>query len=89
MSDILSSHYDIPLIYSIFHLLLGYSSFYYINVAVLFFIYQLYQYCLGFRFFILSNVKWVDGNTFVHTLRKCLEFGFGGSIASITYYMFV
>lgn len=80
-------YHHIPFIYSISHILLGYISFYYYKIAIIFIIYQLYQYYANIRFFFLNDTKILQGNSKSHTLRKLLEFIFGTAVATITYYM--
>jgi|10_taG_2_1085330.scaffolds.fasta_scaffold22267_1 hypothetical protein len=80
-------YHHIPFIYSINHILLGYISFYYYKIAIIFIIYQLYQYYANIRFFFLNDKKILQGNSKSHTLRILLEFIFGTAVATITYYM--
>ena len=80
--------FKLPIIYSFFHLLFGYLSFYIYHFWIFFSIYQLYQYCADVRFYLLSDDVIQYGNSYQHTIRKSVEFILGFSIASITYYMF-
>lgn len=83
----------IPFIYSLSHYLLGFLSFRFKFLILIFIIYQLTQYVLNIRFFLLNKncitnfkkcVK--KGNNLVHTLRKFGEFLIGYLLSQIIFY---
>lgn len=74
----------IPLIYSLSHYLLGFLSYYYKFIIILFTIYQLFQYIFNIRFFLLDKECITNfkncikrGNNLNHTLHKLGEFFIG------------
>ena len=72
-----NTQYSVPLLYIITHVALGYIGYYKPIYLVLFLIYQLYQYTLDIRFFLLSDYKtakpFKKGNSALHTMRKISE----------------
>lgn len=81
------TQYSIPLLYIITHLATGYIGYYKPIFIILFLIYQLYQYTLDIRFFLLSNYKtskpYKKGNNVRHTMRKIGEAVIGYVIAYV------
>ena len=80
----------IPFIYSLSHYLLGFLSFRFKFLIVIFIIYQLIQYVFNIRFFLLNkkcitNLKNCvkKGNSLLHTLRKFGEFLIGYLLSQI------
>jgi len=76
----------IPFIYVFSHWLLGYLGYYNKTFIILFFVYQLYQYSIDRRFYLLPYCKYdnksgMTGNTFEHTLRKLKQGLYGYIIA--------
>ena len=78
-----------PIIYVLSHILIGFVGYHYPPLLCLFLFYQLYQYFLNKRFFLLpqqfykSDIQ-VDGNTLHHTLNKLLQGVLGYCLASIS-----
>lgn len=79
--------YTIPALYIASHIATGYIGYYKPIIFILFLIYQLYQYTLDIRFFLLSNYKTSKpckkGNNIKHTMRKIAEAIIGYVIAHI------
>ena len=72
--------YHIPKLYSFSHVLIGYLGYSSPSILIWFVIYQLYQYCINRRFFLVpyypyptNNKRYQDGNTIDHTLHKLFE----------------
>lgn len=69
---------QIPHIYVFSHFIIGYLGYYYPTIAILFIVYQLYQYSINRRFYLLpycsnNNKTKVEGNSFQHTTKKLLQ----------------
>ena len=76
--------YHIPTIYSLSHVLIGYLGYSYLSLLVWFIVYQLYQYSINRRFFLVpyyphpsNNKSYQTGNSLSHTLKKLTECAFG------------
>ena len=76
-----TSTYSIPILYIISHVLIGYLGYFFPTIIVCFILYQLYQYTIDIRFFLLSSCKTKKnhekGNNFKHTCRKLGEASIG------------
>ena len=76
------SDIEIPFIYVFSHYLIGYLGYYNKTLIVLFVVYQMYQYTLDKRFYLIPYCMYNDntganGNTLKHTIIKLTQ-GFGG-----------
>ena len=72
------SPFQIPHIYVFSHFIIGYLGYYYPTIAILFIVYQLYQYSINRRFYLLpycsnNNKTKVEGNSLQHTTKKLLQ----------------
>lgn len=74
--------YPKPHKYVLFHIGLGFLSYYYPILLWIFIGYQLLQYVLNVRFFLIEG-KIEHGNTLMHTTVKLVEFFFGHTIAQL------
>lgn len=72
--------YRIPPVYVFIHLFLGAAAVTYVFIVPLFVGYQLLQYFLGCRFFLL-DAKILPGNSWCHTLKKAAQFTLGYAVA--------
>ena len=73
-----NTSFKVPYIYVLTHVLAGYLGYYNNGILVFFLIYQLYQYTLNIRFFLLTknernNKNYEEGNSFQHTLKKIAQ----------------
>jgi hypothetical protein len=64
--------YDKPIIYTLSHVMIGFVGYFYIELLVLFLIYQFSQLIMNKRFF-LFEFKLKEGNSLQHTLYKLGE----------------
>ena len=78
----------IPLLYLLSHIILGFISYYYNKLVILFLIYQFIQYYFNIRFFLLDvkcfhNIKkcYKKNNNILHTSKKITQFIYGYLIA--------
>ena len=76
----------IPFIYVFSHWLIGYLGYYNKLFIVLFFVYQLYQYSINRRFYLLPYCKYdnksrMEGNSLQHTISKLKQGLYGYIIA--------
>lgn len=74
--------YPKPHKYVLFHIGLGFLSYYYPILLWVFIGYQALQYVLNVRFFLIER-KIEKGNTLMHTGLKLVEFLFGHTIAGL------
>lgn len=70
--------YRIPFLYSASHYIIGYLGYSYPQFLILFIIYQLYQYCIDVRFYLLpynsyNSLSYQKGNSLQHTMKKLCE----------------
>jgi len=79
--------YKKPFQYVFIHFSVGFFSFYYLWIGVLFIIYQLAQFCLNKRFFFFQG-RIEEGNSFLHTFSKLFEFFCGVLVAWIVHLVF-
>ena len=87
-SNIVSRYVKIPFIYVFSHLLIGYLGYYNKTFIVFFFVYQLYQYTINKRFYLLpyclyGDKRGVNGNSIEHTTIKLLQGLIGYLVAYI------
>ena len=68
--------YDIPLVYSLIHLLLGIVAYKYTTIIYIFLFYQIFQFIINKRIF-MFELKIKDGNSIHHTLYKIIQFFIG------------
>jgi hypothetical protein len=73
-----------PFIYILSHIVIGYIAFFYTELLVAIFGYQVLQLLLNVRFFIFSW-KIEAGNSIEHTIIKFLEYLVGYLIAFMQY----
>ena len=64
--------YDKPIIYTLSHVMIGFVGYFYIELLILFLIYQFSQLIINKRFF-LFEFKLKEGNSLEHTLYKLRE----------------
>lgn len=64
--------YDKPIIYTLSHVMIGFVGYFYIELLILFLIYQFSQLLMNKRFF-LFEWKLKEGNSLQHTLYKLRE----------------
>ena len=64
--------YDKPIIYTLSHVMIGFVGYFYIELLILFLIYQFSQLIMNKRFF-LFEFKLKEGNSLEHTLYKLRE----------------
>jgi hypothetical protein len=64
--------YDKPVIYTLSHVMIGFVGYFYIELLILFLIYQFSQLIINKRFF-LFEFKLKEGNSLEHTLYKLRE----------------
>jgi hypothetical protein len=74
--------YVVPPAYVFTHLFLGAAAVTYVSIIPSFVGYQLLQYALGCRFFLL-DAKVLPGNSWCHTLKKTAHFALGYAVAWI------
>ena len=81
--------YHIPALYAVSHVALGALSFWWPLIIAVFMLYQILQYILGVRFFLLNsecagNGECIaSGNSWPHTMNKIVQFALGWCIAAI------
>ena len=79
--------YNIPILYSITHVLIGVITIWYPYIGIAFLLYQFIQYMLDVRVFIFSGeIK--KGNNIYHTSYKLLEMCIGMIIGYIAHSYF-
>ena len=64
--------YQKPIIYTLSHVMIGFVGYFYIELLILFLIYQFSQLIINKRFF-LFEFKLKEGNSLEHTLYKLRE----------------
>ena len=80
--------YDKPVIYTLSHVMIGFVGYFYIELLVLFLIYQFSQLLMNKRFF-LFEWKLKEGNSLQHTLYKLRETVVGFVLAAFIHiYLF-